>query len=96
MTDETTQADEIATELTLQLREPITFAKINYTELTLTEPTIGHLIAASKGAGQFDQLALLISHNAKVPMGVVTQLLQRDVQKAAAFYGPFSEALPQT
>lgn len=85
-----TADDEPATELTLTLRKPITLGTLTYEKLELTEPLAGDLIKAGKAGTDLEQLAELIRLNAKVPRGVVDQLLQRDLMAAAAFYAPFA------
>lgn len=82
-------ADEIVDELTITLRKPITLGDLSYTELNLTEPTIAQLRKAAKAEDSIDQLATLIHLNAKVPMTVVDQMVQRDMEAANRFFFRF-------
>ena len=87
---------ELQTELTLQLLTPVTFAKVEYTELHLTEPSGGDLIAAGKAITQMEQLVTLIYLNAKVPRGAVELMKQRDLMAASSFFGHFGDESPPT
>jgi hypothetical protein len=90
----------IEEELVLTFRKPIFLGKgdkaAEYLEVTLTEPTTGQLRVASKAGGSIDVLAVLIHLNAKVPMGVVDQMLQRDLDRAGDFFARFGSESPQT
>jgi hypothetical protein len=92
--------DEIRDEMVLTLRKPITVGKgaaaIEYTEVQLTEPTVGQLKQASRTGNAIEQLAILISLNGKLPMAVVDQMLQRDLDRAGDFFGRFGNESPPT
>lgn len=83
-------------ELTLPLTKPIKLGEHEYTELKLSEPTMGELRKAGKAGDGLDQLATLIHLNAKVPMSIVDQMLQRDMEAAGDFFGHFGKPPPTT
>jgi len=87
-------------ELTVTLVRPINIgregAEVEYAELQLTEPTYKQLVQAGKAGSAMEQLGTLIHLNAKVPMAVVDQLRQRDLEACGAFFGRFSEDSPET
>lgn len=82
--------------ITITLPQPINVGSVQFTEITLTEPTMGQMRKAGEGKSQLDQLALLIQHNAKVPAQVVDQLPKRVVDECAGFFGHFTSASPTT
>lgn len=84
------------TELSLDLLVPVTFAKVEYTSLHLTEPSGGELIASGKAGTSMEQLVTLIYMNAKVPRGAVELMKQRDLMEAASFFARFSDESPPT
>ena len=96
MTEQTQQADAtqsvIQTEITITLIKPIMLADLEFTEVKLTEPTMGQLRQASKAGGGLDQLASLIATNGKVPPPMVDKMLKRDIERAGDFFGQFESA----
>lgn len=83
-------------EMALLLRAPIKLGEIEYSELQLSEPTCDQLIKAGKAGTPMEQLAALINLNAKVPMPVVSQMKQRDLDRAGDFFAHFSDASQTT
>lgn len=86
----------IQSELTLPLLTQVTFAKVEYAELQLSEPSGAELIAAGKAGTQMEQLVTLIHLNAKVPRGAVELMKQRDLMAAGSFFAHFSDESPTT
>lgn len=89
-------APEFQDELVLTLLTPVTFAKVEHTELHLTEPSGAELIAAGKAGTQMEQLVTLIHLNAKIPRGAAELMKQRDLMAAGSFFGHFSDESPTT
>lgn len=87
---------DILDNLTLVLRRPVTYAKQEFTEITLTEPTVDQLVKADEQPRPMAQAATLIALNAKVPPGVVALLSQRDFQDAMDFFNRFGATSPPT
>jgi hypothetical protein len=98
MDEQSTQA--IPEQMTLTLIKPISIGSgpnaVEYRDLLLTEPSVGELKKASKAGNSIEVLAALISLNAKVPMSVVDQMKQRDLDKAGDFFALFGNESPQT
>lgn len=88
---QSTQAEQFGDELTLVLRKPISVGDQQYAELQLSEPTAKQLREAEKAGGATDQMVKLISLNAKVPLSVVDGMVQRDLSRAASFFGHFGD-----
>jgi hypothetical protein len=76
--------------ITIALPQPIRLGSLDFTELKLSEPTLGQLRKADKEEKPLDQLAVLIQLNANVPAAVVDQLPQRIVDECSAFFGRFA------
>lgn len=85
---------EIVDELRIELRKPVTFAKVDYTHVDLTEPTVAQLRAAGKANQGIDQLATLAHLNAKIPQGAVDQFCQRDFEECGRFFERFNSPSP--
>ena len=85
----TTDARTIQDELVLTLIKPVKLGDLEFRELTLTEPTMGQLRKASKAGAPLDQLALLISENARVPQPAVDKMVKRDIERAGDFFAQF-------
>ena len=79
----------IPTELTITLRDPITFAKQDYTEFTVREPKGKQLVAASKAQTSMEGVMVLIQLTAGIPAGVVDQIPQTELQEADDFFASF-------
>ena len=77
-------------DLVLELRSPIQIGEMVYTSIELSEPTGAQLVAAGKAASSFEGLLVLINLNGKVPLTVVNQMRQRDLQRAGDFFGHFA------
>jgi hypothetical protein len=75
---------------------PVKLGDMEYASLTLSEPTYKQLTQAGKQASPMEQLGTLIQLNAKVPMAVVEQLRQRDLEACGSFFAHFSDASPAT
>ena len=73
----------------LTFEAPITFAKVEYASIKLTQPSVKDLRASSKAGNALDQGAALIAFNAKVPPGVVDLMCQRDFERASDFFAHF-------
>ena len=82
-------------EKTLVLRKPVTLGGVVYESLDLREPTAMELSKASKAGGSVDIAIQLISIIAKVPVGAIGRLGQRDFQEAADFLSSFTPDGPQ-
>ncbi len=82
-------------EKVLQLVKPIEVGGTTYTDLTLTEPTMGQIRKSQREAFDADKLAVLINLNAKVPMAVVDMLARRDVEACDDFFGSFRLERPE-
>lgn len=85
-----------ADEITITLRKPIKVGEVEYTEISLTEPTAGQLRKAAKAGDSLDQVCELISLNGRIPKSAVDQMLQRDLNAASDFFARFGEASPPT
>ncbi len=88
-TQQATEPRVIQDELVITFSTPIQLATLEYTEIKLTEPTMGQMRRASKAGTGLDQLALLIALNASVPPSMVDRMLQRDIEKAGDFFAQF-------
>lgn len=82
--------------LELQLREPIKIGDVEFSTLSLSEPTGDQLVKSSKAGNPMEQLIALIQLNAKVPKTVVDRMKQRDLNKAADFFGHFGDETSTT
>ena len=80
--------------LDLPLRKPVSIGDVTYSELKLSEPTVGELVASSKAGNAMEQAAMLIHLNSKLPKRAIDQLSQRDFQDAADFLAHFGDASP--
>jgi len=80
--------------ITLKLQTPVTFGSSTYTELSLSEPTMGQIRISQRETHDFDKLAVLINQNAKVPMAVVDLLSQTDVEACADFFASTRQTKP--
>lgn len=80
----------------LQLRKPVTLGSMTYTELSLSEPTLGQLVDSNAAGTPMQQMAALIAVNAKVSPAVVRALCQRDAQDAIDFFGRFERPTAPT
>jgi hypothetical protein len=76
--------------ITITLPQPIKLGSLDFTELKLSEPTLGQLRKANREVHSLDQLAVLIHLNANLPPAVVDQLPQRIVDECSAFFGRFA------
>lgn len=94
LTGSATEATAVPDELAMTLRKPIKLGELEYATLDLTEPTVAQLRKAGKAGDAIDQLATLIHLNAKVPMTVVDQISQRDMEDAARFFMRFGLKRP--
>lgn len=81
-------------ELILALRKPVTVGAVTYSELHLTEPTVGQLIESQAEVLPIKQNAALLRLNAKVPQAAINQLSQRDFSDAIDFFRRFSDSPP--
>lgn len=79
-------------EKTITLRRPVKLGDVEYTSLTLREPTAGDLEKAAKADNNMGVVINLISLVAKVPRAVVERLSQRDLREANDFLEQFSRA----
>ena len=82
--------------LTLTLTRQIVHVTVEHAELRLSEPTYAQLVKATKAGIALEQLGTLIHLNAKVPPGVVEQMTQRDLDRAADFFARFGNKSPTT
>jgi hypothetical protein len=84
-------------EKTIVLRKPIMLGDVTYAEVILREPTAGELSKATRvgGSNNVDVAISLISQIAKIPLGVVNQMSQRDFTEANDFLGSFSLTGPE-
>ena len=80
----------------LQLRKPVTLGSMTWTELALTEPTLGQLVDSNAAGTPMQQMAALIAVNAKVSPAVVRALCQRDAQDAIDFFARFERPTAPT
>ncbi len=85
----TTERRPIQDELVITLIKPVKLADLEFSELKLTEPTMGQLRTASKAGGPLDQLALLIAVNASIPQPAVDRMVKRDIERAGDFFAQF-------
>lgn len=87
-------------ELTITLRKPVTIGEgdkaVEYTEITLVEPTAGQIEQATKAGSEMGVGIELIRLVAKVPRKVVEQMGVRDLTEANSFLAHFSEDSPAT
>ncbi len=83
-------------ELTIPLPAPIKMGEHEYTELKLSEPTVGELRKAGKAGDGLDQLATLMHLNGKLPLSIVDQMPQSVMEAAADFFGRFGKPSPTT
>lgn len=74
----------------LVLRRPLELSAQKWTELTLTEPTLGQVLAAEKVGRGNDMIAQLISEVTKVPLAALKQMSISDFRQADAFFGQFA------
>jgi hypothetical protein len=81
-------------EITITFVKPIKLGEIEYSQVTLTEPTYSELVAAGKKGADLEQLGHLIHLNAKLPMAVVERLKKRDLDACAGFFGSFGSVSP--
>jgi hypothetical protein len=84
----------VETSRTITLRTPIVLGKdspIEYTEICLTEPSVGQLTAARKISDPFEAGVMLVHLNAmpKIPLSVVHMLKQRDFEECGEFFRTF-------
>lgn len=91
MNEATTKGESFADTLTLTLREPIQVGGVEHAVLELSEPSMKQLREAEKAGTSLDQLAKLISLNARVPMAVVDAMKQRDLSRAGDFFAHFGD-----
>jgi len=75
--------------ITITFARPIKIGEVEYTDITLTEPTAGQLVKSSKAGNNLEQLVSLINLNAAVPLGVVERMKQRDLNACDRFFGRF-------
>lgn len=81
-----------ADEKVLILRKPVKLGDVEYSQLTLREPTAGELAKAENAAPTRADMAInLISIVAAVPRSAVERICQRDFEEASDFLGKFSE-----
>lgn len=80
----------IETEKTITLRKPFSFGTVEYTEIQLTEPTVGQLRAAYKAGAGMDVMATLTSLVAKIPLKAVDQMSQQDFGDCISFFDQFN------
>jgi len=78
--------------LMLDLREPIKLADLEFTSLTLTEPTGEQLQRSYKAVEPMAGLFSLIADTAGVSPAVPKKMRQRDLQRAADFFAHFDPA----
>ncbi|WP_431276278.1 phage tail assembly protein [Variovorax ureilyticus] len=74
------------TEKTITLRKPVKLADIEYTSLTLREPTAGEIEKAANATTNVGVVINLISLVAKVPRKAIENLCKRDLQEAGDFW----------
>jgi hypothetical protein len=91
-TNTSTSTTAIAETITITFARPIKLGEVEYTDITLTEPTAGQLIKSSKAGNSLEQLVSLINLNAAVPMGVVERMRQRDFGRCDRFFLQFDRA----
>ena len=85
----------LADEKILTLRKPVKLGDVEYSQLTLREPTAGQLAKAENAAPTNADMAInLISMVAAVPRAAVERICQRDFEEASDFLGKFSEGDP--
>lgn len=89
-------AADIPDTFVLDLREPIKLADLEFSSLTLTEPTGEQLSASYKQPQAIESLMTLIAMNAKVSPAVVKQIRQRDLQRADDFFSSFGRPSSST
>ena len=89
-------ADEFEDTLTITLRRPVTSNGIEYSELTLREPTLGNLIEAQKAKTDLEQTQRMISLSADLPMPAAAQLPFSVVTEASEFFARFLPKSPPT
>lgn len=63
-----------------------------YESVELREPTAGELEKATRADTQIGVVINLVSSVGRIPRGVVEKMGQRDLGKASAFFGTFSDA----
>ena len=76
--------------LHLTLLKPVKLGDIEYSEITLTEPTAGAIEAALKEPQQTTANIVLIASIAQVPAGAVRQMCLRDFNKCVQFLEGFT------
>lgn len=81
--------------LVLPLREPIKIGDLEFSELTLSEPT-GAMLQLAAREDAMGGLFILIAHTAKVSPAIPKQMRQRDLQRAADFFGHFGDVPSST
>jgi len=104
MAESETQTVDLALEMVLVLRKPVTFGKDpknqeTYSELKLREPTAGELDKffqkqlKQPGLGAF---IYLIAATSGVEEVIVSKIGALDLREAIAFFDPFVDVSPRT
>lgn len=81
--------EKFSDELELVLREPIKIGDLEFTSVTLTEPTGKMLQLAEREKDSYGGLFVLITHAGRVPPAVPNAMRQRDLQRAMDFFAHF-------
>lgn len=66
-----------------------------FESVELREPTAGELEKATRADTQIGVVINLVSSVGRIPRGVAEKMSQRDLGKASAFFGTFTDAGPQ-
>jgi hypothetical protein len=77
--------------LQLALTKPVKLGDVEYTEITLTEPTAGQIETALREPQQTTANIVLIAAIAKVPPGAVRNMCLRDFNKCVQFLEGFTK-----